>query len=164
MNIIGEIIKASKHIYNSIEYSPNEHYYQSHLQLELQDMKYVVQSEVAISLHHTTLSGNKYPLPDGLNGRIDLLLPNEHIIIELKSIKKSCDKPEWTQLRKYMKEYYCKWGNNTKGLLINFGDNELEIIFMYYKNENEIICERLVKVSKLVPIHICDDYLNKNKY
>ena len=161
MDIIEKIVRASKHIYTSIEYYPNEHYYQSHLQLELQDMKYVVQSEVAISLHHTTLNGNKYPLPDGLNGRIDLLLPNEHVIIELKSIKKSCDKAEWTQLRKYMKEYYSKWGNNTKGFLINFGEKELEIIYMYYKNENEIVCQRLVKDIKLLPIYISDDFLNK---
>ena len=161
MSVVELITGASKHVYESIEYSPNENYYQAHLNLEIQDLGYVAQNEVTVSLHHTTLSGNKFPLPDGLNGRIDILLEKEKIIIETKKLKKQWGISEYTQLRKYMKEYYSKWGNNTKGFLINFGEKELEIIYMYYKTENEIVCQRLVKDIKLLPIYISDDFLNK---
>tara|TARA_B100001094_G_C18140893_1_gene777808 strand:- start:270 stop:758 length:489 start_codon:yes stop_codon:yes gene_type:complete len=156
MSVVERITKASQHIYNSIEYSPNEHYYQAHLNLEIQDMGYVAQNEVTVSLHHITINGNKFPLPDGLNGRIDILLETEKLIIETKSIKKCCGISEYTQLRKYMKEYHSKWGNLTKGMLINFGDNELEVFYMYYNDLNQIICERLVKENKSININVID--------
>ena len=160
--LLEKVITASAiNVYDNIEYFPTENYYQTHLNLELQDLGYVVQNEVTVSLHYTTSCGNRYPLSEGLNGRIDILLEREKMIIETKSIKKNCGVQEYTQLRKYMKEYHYKedWGNDTKGMLINFGEKELEVFYMYYVND-KITCEKLLSHPKVLGINIIDKTMN----
>ena len=149
MSFIDLIKRSSINIYNYIEDCPDEKYYQSYLNVELQDLGYIAQNEVNLTYTYKTISNNMYSIPDRLHGRIDILLEKEKLIIETKSIKKQCNMVEISQLRRYMREYFNnKWGNNTKGMLINFGDKELEIFYMYYNEQNEIICEKIHKENK----------------
>ena len=152
--LINEIIDSCKNIYDFIEDHPDEKYYQTFLNTELQDLGYFAQNEVNVTYNYKTVKGNYYPISDRLNGRIDILLPNEKLIIEIKRIG-NCDVAEFAQIRRYMREYYPKWNEQTKGLLINFGKKELEIFFMYYE-EGKIICEKRTKYPKSFFVNIID--------
>ena len=73
-------------------------------------------------------------LPYGLGGREDILIPDLKLIMELKQLANVRDK-EFCQLLRYMEERrkYSEWGEETKGLVINFGDRTLEIWLVQYK-------------------------------
>ena len=92
-------------------------------------------------------------LPHDIRGREDLLLPREKLIIELKQTGKLTDK-EFCQICRYMQERlnYSAWGNDTRGMLINFGDNELEIWYLFYDKTTCRIVRILVERIPQLPL------------
>ncbi len=73
-------------------------------------------------------------------GEEDLLLPREKLILELKQVTKLTDK-EFCQVCRYMQER-CEnsvWGTDTRGMLINFGDTQLECWYLFYDKSNRRI-------------------------
>ena len=76
-------------------------------------------------------------LPHDIRGREDILLPDLKYIIELKQTK-TLTHDDHRQLLRYMderKNHKANWGNETKGLLINFGDVDVEIWYMFYLSD-----------------------------
>ena len=101
--------------------------------MELRDQCYIVTQEVARLLHYTRENGKTIQLPHDIRGREDLVLPDEKLILELKQTRTMDDK-EHMQLMRYMRERcaHPDWGATTQGMLINFGDDEVEIWWMYF--------------------------------
>lgn len=121
-------------IYKKLPFRGKEHHYQAALEEELRDIGYHVQQEVARTLHYKKENGDVIQLPHDIRGREDLVLHNQRLIIELKQTGKLTDK-EFNQICRYMHERKMNepnWGENTCGMLINFGDNDLEIWYMFY--------------------------------
>jgi GxxExxY protein len=113
-----------------------ESHYQGALELELQERGFMVQHEIAARIHYQKTSGETVQLPHDIRCREDLLLPREKLILELKAKGKMADK-DHCQLLRYMKErkLHSDWGANTRGMLINFGDHNVEVWYMCYNGE-----------------------------
>ena len=113
-----------------------ESHYQGALELELQELGFLVQHEIAARIHYLKTSGESIQLPHDIRCREDLLLPREKMVLELKAKGKMGDK-EHCQLLRYMEErkLYGGWGSQTRGMLINFGDSNVEVWYMCYKGE-----------------------------
>jgi len=113
-----------------------ESHYQGALELELQELGFLVQHEIAARIHYLKTSGESIQLPHDIRCREDLLLPREKMVLELKAKGKMGDK-EHCQLLRYMEErkLYSGWGSQTRGMLINFGDTNVEVWYMCYKGE-----------------------------
>ena len=136
-----------KTIYEKFIFGGKEHHYQAALEEELRDRGFHVQQEIARTLHYKKDNDDVIQLPHDIRGREDLVLHKRRLILELKQTGKLTDK-EFNQLCRYMHErktYNPTWGINTRGMLINFGDNDLEMWYLFYCN------------NKIVRILICKD-------
>lgn len=135
ISLITRIVRASIDVYAAFPFSGKEHHYQAALESELREMGEFVQQEVARLLHYQKRNGEIMQLPHDIRGREDLLLPRNKMILELKQTGKLCDK-EFNQICRYMEErrLNSEWKSDTKGMLINFGDNELECWCLFYAN------------------------------
>ena len=116
-----------------------EHHFQAALERELQVKGYFPQQEVARLIHYKTLGGTTIQLPHDIRGREDILLDNEKMVLELKQTKK-LTKQEHQQLYRYMEDrrMHSPWGNETKGMLINFGDDDIEVWFSCYNGSGRL--------------------------
>lgn len=133
-HFVREIADLVKKIRHSFPYGGKEHHFQAALEIELREQGIVVSQEVARLLHYKTQGDTVRQLPHDIRGREDILLPDKKYIIELKQIK-TLTLDDHRQLLRYMderKKYNADWGNKTKGLLINFGDIDIEIWYMFY--------------------------------
>ena len=121
------------------------------MEAELQRKGFVVQQEVAVLYKVTTTSGDVLQLPHDIRGREDLLLPQEKMILELKQTKGLGDS-EHQQLLRYMyqRQTFSEWGDETKGMLINFGDEELEIWLVQFNDDGDTDHVRLMKLPRIV--------------
>ena len=145
-------------IYKRLEFGGKEHHYQAALEDELRDRGFHVQQEVARLLHYQKLNNEVIQLPHDIRGREDIVLHKRYLIIELKQTGKLSDK-EFNQICRYMDERkrFTNWGENTRGLLINFGDNDLEIWYLFY-NKNKITRILMCKQPKTPLCDIIDTY------
>ena len=134
--IISEI--ASR-VFQIFQYGGKEHHFQALLEYELRKQGYCVHQETAVIYKVNTISGETIQLPHDIRGREDLLLPSEKMIIELKQTKLLGNK-EHQQLLRYMHQRYTysDWGTETKGMLINFGDEDFEAWFVQYTDEGTL--------------------------
>jgi len=128
--VIGEI---AAQVFQTFEYGGKEHHYQALLEHELRKQGYFVHQETAVIYKVKTISGEIIQLPHDIRGREDLIIPSEKMIIELKQTKSLGD-GEYQQLLRYMHQRYTysDWGAETKGMLINFGDEDFEAWFVQY--------------------------------
>ena len=95
-------------------------------------------------------------LPHDVRGREDLLLPDMKYIIELKQIK-ALTEDDHRQLLRYMDERYrydAEWGLNTKGLLINFGDIDVEIWYMFYPSNKGLSEKYQARPQRIKIAHV----------
>jgi len=136
-------------VYKKFPHGAKEHHFQALLEAELQRKGFVVQQEVAVTYSVTTISGEILQLPHDIRGREDLLLPQEKMILELKQTKCLGDS-EHQQLMRYMhqRQSFSEWGDDTTGMLINFGDEDLEIWFVQYSDDSIDATEH-VKMMKV---------------
>lgn len=150
---ITEICNICRVIYEKFKFSGKEHHFQAALEAELRDMGYLVQEEVARLLHYKKSNGENIQLPHDIRGREDLLLPREKLILELKQTTKLTDK-EFCQLCRYMQERNdnSTWGTDTRGMLINFGDNNLECWYLFYDKTNGRISRIKVAQYEHIPL------------
>ena len=135
-NFVGVITDLVLRIRKKFPYSGKEHHFQAALELELRERGAVVSREVTRLLHYKTINNSVRQLSHDIRGREDILLPDMKYIMELKQIK-SLTEDDHRQLLRYMDErktYDSDWGFETKGLLINFGDMDVEIWYMFYPN------------------------------
>ena len=130
---VNLIAHLAVQIRNRFQFGGKEHHFQAALERELQEKGYFPQQEVARLIHYTTISGATIQLPHDIRGREDILLENEKLILELKQTKK-LTAAEHQQLFRYMEDRksHSEWGNETKGILINFGDEDVEVWFSFY--------------------------------
>lgn len=146
-------------IYERFPFSGKEGHYQAALEYELRDMGYTVFPEVTRSLYYfMKKSGIRRQLPHNINGREDLVLPQEKLLMELKQTAKITEK-EKNQLCRYLEERKnnSDWGKDTRGLLINFGDIDLECYYAFYEN-GKIQMIRLYKGKKTSFSELVDSY------
>ena len=145
------IAQLSRQVYTKFPYGGKEHHFQALLEAELQRKGFVVQQEVAVIYKVITTTGEALQLPHDIRGREDLLLPREKMVLELKQTKAIGDS-EHQQLLRYMEQrrQFSDWGDETKGMLINFGDEDLEIWFVRYADEDAIDHIRLMKLPRIV--------------
>ena len=137
-------------IRSKMRYHGVESHYQGALEFELQELGFMVQHEIAARIHYKSVSGETVQLPHDVRCREDLLLPREKMVLELKAKGKMGDK-EHCQLLRYMEErkLYGGWGSETRGMLINFGDTNVEVWYMCYKGER---VQRVKIMEKLLPV------------
>lgn len=130
------IAQMARQIYKKFPYGGKEHHFQALLEAELQRKGIVAQQEVTVLYKVVTSTGEVLQLPHDIRGREDILLPQEKMILELKQTRNLGDS-EHHQLLRYMyqRQNFSEWGNQTKGMLINFGDEDLEIWFVHYEND-----------------------------
>lgn len=149
-----KIVRASIDVYAAFPFSGKEHHYQAALEEELRELGESVYQEMAVMMNYRKRNGETMQLPHDIRGREDLLLPKKHMILELKQTGKLTDK-EFNQICRYMEErrQNYTWGNKTTGMLINFGDNELECWALYYaipegsiRNPSHLQTPRLTRV------------------
>ena len=132
--------KICKDIYEKFLFGGKEHHYQAALEEELRDRGFHVQQEIARTLHYKKDNNDMIQLPHDIRGREDLVLHKRYLILELKQTGKLTDK-EFNQLCRYMHERKNNptalgaWGEKTRGMLINFGDNDLEMWYLFYCND-----------------------------
>ena len=147
------IAQLSRQVYTKFPYGGKEHHFQALLEAELQRKGFVVQQEVAVTYKVITTTGEILQLPHDIRGREDLLLPQEKIVLELKQTKQLGDS-EHQQLLRYMEQrrQFSDWGDETKGMLINFGDEDLEIWFVQYADDfaRSIAHVRLMKLPRII--------------
>lgn len=143
------IAQMSRQIYKKFPYGGKEHHFQALLEAELQRKGFVAQQEVTVIYKVTATTGEVLQLPHDIRGREDILLPQEKMILELKQTRNLGDS-EHHQLLRYMyqRQNFSEWGNQTKGMLINFGDENLEIWFVHYV-EGEPKHIRLLKLPRV---------------
>lgn len=160
-NLLERITAITTHVYKNFPYSGKEHHYQAALEAELREAGYMVQQELATQLHYKKQNGEIIQLPHDIRGREDLLLPRQKLIMELKQTGKLTEK-EFKQIGRYMHERskHTDWGTDTQGLLINFGDNDLEIWYLFYKagehDGAEITGNRITQLSVPPLSHVMD--------
>ena len=125
--------------------------FQALLEVELQRKGFIVQSEVAVLCKVASTSGEVLQLPHDIRGREDLLLPQEKMILELKQTRGLGD-PEQQQLLRYMyqRHSFSEWSDETKGMLINFGDDDLEIWFVQFNDKGDTDHIRLMKLPRII--------------
>lgn len=145
------IAQLSRQVYSKFPYGGKEHHFQALLEVELQRKGFIVQSEVAVLCKVVSTSGEVLQLPHDIRGREDLLLPQEKMILELKQTKGLGD-GEQQQLLRYMyqRHTFSDWGDETKGMLINFGDDDLEIWFVQFNEKGDTDHIRLMKLPRVV--------------
>jgi GxxExxY protein len=145
------IAQLSRQVYSKFPYGGKEHHFQALLELELQRKGFIVQSEVAVLCKVASTSGEVLQLPHDIRGREDLLLPQEKMILELKQTRGLGD-PEQQQLLRYMyqRHSFSEWGDETKGMLINFGDDDLEIWFVQFNDKGDTDHIRLMKLPRII--------------
>ena len=143
------ISQMSRQIYKKFLYGGKEHHFQALLEAELQRKGFVAQQEVTVLYKVTTTTGEVLQLPHDIRGREDILLPQEKMILELKQTRGLGDN-EHHQLLRYMhqRQSFSEWGDQTKGMLINFGDEDLEIWYVYYV-DGETTHIRLLKLPRV---------------
>ena len=155
LNIIKE---KCIYIYGQFPFGGKEHHYQAALETELRDCGFSVQQEVARLFYYQKQTGSKkFQLPHDIRGREDLLLPDQRMIIELKQTAKLTDK-EFNQICRYIetrRNYDADWNHTTRGLLINFGDSNLEIWYIFYDIVNQEDSEGHSKI-KLTRVKLYD--------
>ena len=145
------IAQLSRQVYTKFPYGGKEHHFQALLEAELQRKGFTVQSEVAVLYKVTTTSGDVLQLPHDIRGREDLLLPQEKMILELKQTKGLGDSEQQQLLRyMYQRQTFSEWGDETKGMLINFGDEELEIWLVQFNDKGDTDHVRLMKLPRIV--------------
>ncbi len=136
-----------------------ESHYQGALELELQELGFLVQHEIAARIHYLKTSGESIQLPHDIRCREDLLLPREKMVLELKAKGKMADK-DHCQLLRYMEErkLHSGWGSRTRGMLINFGDHNVEVWYMCYKGKRvqrvKIMEEALPALDSFVETYV----------
>lgn len=132
-DLVGTITDIVLRIRRAHPYGGNESHYQASLEMDLREEGLVVSHEMACLLHYKTSSGRTRQLPHDIRSREDLLLPDEQFVLELKAISKLSDK-DFKQLIRYMNERCVNsdWGDKTKGLLINFGETDVEIWYIFF--------------------------------
>lgn len=163
-DFVNIIIELSNKIRESFPYGGKEHHFQAALELELRERGYIVSQETTCLLHYKTTNNNTRQLPHDIRGREDLLLPDIKYIIELKQIKSLSD-DDHRQLLRYMNERKIynqqDWGSETKGLLINYGDIDVEIWYMFYKDHRP----QRIKVyhQPILPLEFYSDSWVQNK-
>ena len=145
------IAQLSRQVYSKFPYGGKEHHFQALLEVELQRKGFIVQSEVAVLCKVVSTSGEVLQLPHDIRGREDLLLPQEKMILELKQTRGLGD-PEQQQLLRYMyqRHSFSEWGDETKGMLINFGDDDLEIWFVQFNDKGDTDHIRLMKLPRII--------------
>ena len=124
-------------IYKKFLFGGKEHHYQAALEEELRDRGFHIQQELARTLHYVKDNNDTIQLPHDIRGREDLVLDKRCLILELKQTGKITDK-EFNQICRYMHERKTNsplWGSNTRGMLINFGDNDLELWYLFYNDD-----------------------------
>jgi hypothetical protein len=139
---IKKIIELAVNVYQNetFRFGATERQYQSALELEINDKtEWDTQSEIIVGYNYEIVEEcsrkrKRRQLPYGLGGREDILIPDLKLIMELKQLANVRDR-EFCQLLRYMEERrkYSEWGEETKGLVINFGDRTLEIWLVQYK-------------------------------
>ena len=145
--LLQNIVRAARETYQAFPFGAKEGYFQDLLQEMLIDMNYRVQREV--NVHHSCiLNGKKYQLGNNHGGRVDLLLHRWRMVMELKATGKLTSTEHYQTLNYIeQKRVYDGWGDLAQGLLINFGDSNLEIWYMKYNN----------RVHKYERVLICND-------
>lgn len=130
------VTNLCEQIYKKFPFGAKEHHYQAALEAELCRAGIITQQEVAIVYKIHTILGEVIQLPHDIRGREDLLCPREKMILELKQVRTLGDS-ENLQLLRYMdqRRRFSEWGEDTKGMLINFGDDSLEIWFIKYLDD-----------------------------
>jgi len=133
---IQEIANLALAIRKRFPYSGKENHFQAAMEMELRNKGYIVSQELARLLHYQPLNSCQQArqLPHDIRCREDLTIPNLKLVLELKQVK-SLGVPEHQQLMRYMRERYTyepDWGAQTQGLLINFGDEDVEVVYMFY--------------------------------
>ncbi|MHC1598372.1 MAG: GxxExxY protein [Candidatus Methanofastidiosia archaeon] len=144
------IANLAVEIRKSFPFGGKEHHFQAALERELQAEGYFAQQEVARLLHYQTRSEKTIQLPHDIRGREDILLEDNKLILELKQTKK-LTKQEFQQLFRYMEERqkYSDWGYQTRGMLINFGDNDVEVWFSFYNKAHHL--QRVFILQETMP-------------
>ena len=160
---IQEIANLALVIRKRFPYSGKENHFQAAMEMELRNKGYIVSQELARLLHYQPLNSCQpaRQLPHDIRCREDLTIPNLKLILELKQVK-SLGVPEHQQLMRYMRERYTyepDWGLQTQGLLINFGDEDVEVVYMFYPPtvppENTFIAEPIeVREPEIVRVRI----------
>ena len=133
MELFEKIIRQAIDVYAAFPFGGKEHHYQAALEEELRESGEQVYQELATNMSYRKKNGDTIHLPHDIRGREDLNLPKQKLIVELKQTGKLTDK-EHNQTARYMEErrQNSSWGPDTKGMLINFGDNELECWALFY--------------------------------
>tara|TARA_B100000941_G_scaffold290810_1_gene274977 strand:+ start:1721 stop:2413 length:693 start_codon:yes stop_codon:yes gene_type:complete len=141
-DFIKKIIDLAVNVYQNetFRFGATERQYQSALEMEINDKtEWDTQSEIIVGYNYEIVEEcsrkrKRRQLPYGLGGREDILIPGLKLIMELKQLTHVRDR-EFCQLLRYMEERrkYSDWGEETKGLVINFGDRTLEIWLVQYK-------------------------------
>ena len=131
--LVTDITKLSCEVREKFPFGGKESHFQGAMESELQEAGYMVQHEVGELYHYEKKNGEMIRLPHDIRSREDLLLPREKLVLELKAIPALKGK-DHCQLLNYMEERRkSSWGEQTIGMLINYGDNEVEIWYMFYK-------------------------------
>ncbi len=119
-NIKDDIEMIAKEVYENLGAGHQEAIYREAMCMELQEMDYIVKTEMPISIKYTTMKGKEIIIGAG---RADLYVEKEgkKLVIELKAVsplnRKSNKKEmkEYAQLRKYLSAL-----GGGSGVLINF--------------------------------------------
>ena len=131
--LVTDIAKLSCDVREKFPFGGKESHFQGAMESELQEAGYFVQHEVGELYHYEKMNGEVIRLAHDIRSREDLLLPREKLVLELKAIPALKGK-DHCQLLNYMEERRkSSWGEQTIGMLINYGDNEVEIWYMFYK-------------------------------
>ena len=146
--LVNDISELSYKIREKFIFGGKESHYQSALEAELQEVSGVmVQHEVPAHIHYKKNNGEVMQLPHDIRSREDLVLPREKLVLELKAIPALKDK-DHCQLLRYMEERRkSSWGEQTRGMLINFGDTEVEIHYWFYKDarpQNVLVLQKTI--------------------
>jgi GxxExxY protein len=132
--LVTDLSELSLTVRQKFPFGGKESHFQAAMEAELQELGYFVQHEVAELYHYTKLNGESIRMPHDIRSREDLLLPREKMVLELKAIPALKDK-DHCQLLRYMEERRKgSWGVQTIGMLINYGDTDMEIWYVYYKD------------------------------
>ena len=133
--LVTTITDLSFDVREKFQYGGKESHFQGAMEAELQEGGYMVQHEVAELYHYTKKNGEVVRLPHDIRSREDLLIPREKLILELKALASLSDK-DHCQLLRYMEERrkHSPWGEKTIGMLINYGDHDVEVWYMFYKD------------------------------
>jgi len=153
---IKEVISLAVKVYQHevFRFGATERQYQSALEMEINDKtEWDTQSEIIVGYNYEIVEEcskkrKVRQLPYGLGGREDILIPELKLIMELKQLAHVRDK-EFCQLLRYMEERrkYKDWGEETKGLVINFGDSALVVWLVQY-NEGQLERVKMCEVKK----------------